>query len=193
MTIKVKMIFACSYNKQTEEHAFGNKGKLPWSFLKQDMEIYKEYTKNSILIMGSKTFESLPKKHRDLVHIVISRKHKSDCRLIVNKSNEMSDYISDTTAGAITFAKELITENQYENINEICLIGGAGLLHDNRFLVDEICISEIVTHKPLDYDVTINVKDMFEGKIATTHEKIEIENHKEVSTINKYILTNEEL
>ena len=57
-------------------HGIGCKGKLPWD-IKGDLKFFKEITKTSPLIMGRKTWESLPVKplpNRE--NIVISKKNK---------------------------------------------------------------------------------------------------------------------
>ena len=57
-------------------HGIGYKGKLPWD-IKGDLKFFKEITKTSPLIMGRKTWESLPVKplpNRE--NIVVSRKTK---------------------------------------------------------------------------------------------------------------------
>lgn len=54
-------------------HGIGFEGKLPWS-IKGDLKFFKDRTKNSPLIMGRKTWDSLPVKplpNRE--NIVLSR------------------------------------------------------------------------------------------------------------------------
>jgi len=52
--------------------AAGNKGEiglggfLPWGKIKEDMTHFKEKTLNSCVIMGRKTFESIPPNFRPL-------------------------------------------------------------------------------------------------------------------------------
>jgi len=70
-------------------HGIGYKGKLPWD-IKGDLNFFKEITKNSPLIMGRKTWESLPVKplpNRE--NIVISRNSK------VNSLQKALDYCWD--------------------------------------------------------------------------------------------------
>lgn len=43
----------------------GSGGKIPWR-LKTDMEHFKKTTKGQVVVMGRKTFESIPQKHRPL-------------------------------------------------------------------------------------------------------------------------------
>lgn len=58
----------------TQNRVIGDKGKLLWN-LKEDMQLFKELTTNNIVIMGRKTWESIPLKFRPLPNrknIVIS-------------------------------------------------------------------------------------------------------------------------
>ncbi len=64
-------IIACCDSK----YGIAREGKIPWSF-KEDMELFKEITKDSVIIMGRKTWDSLPKKPLPNRHnIVISSKN----------------------------------------------------------------------------------------------------------------------
>ena len=51
----IKLIIATGAN-----YEIGQNGKLPWGYIKEDMEYFKEKTKGSIVVMGRKTYESLP-------------------------------------------------------------------------------------------------------------------------------------
>jgi dihydrofolate reductase len=57
-----------------ENGVIGNKGKIPW-YLPEDFKHFKKTTENQVVIMGRKTYESLPEKVRPLpnrVNIVVS-------------------------------------------------------------------------------------------------------------------------
>lgn len=66
----MKAIVAMAKNR-----AIGKDGKLPWSTIKKDFGWFKEFTINKILVVGSKTFDTLPPlKNRNV--IVLSSKYK---------------------------------------------------------------------------------------------------------------------
>lgn len=68
--MKITLVAAVSQN-----NIIGKDGNLPWH-IKEDMERFKELTLNHTVIMGRKTYESLPNKFRPLPerkNIVISR------------------------------------------------------------------------------------------------------------------------
>lgn len=60
----------------------GNNGSLPWPKNKMDMDFFKSKTTENIVIMGRKTWESIPEKFRPLpnrINIIISRTaHKNE-------------------------------------------------------------------------------------------------------------------
>lgn len=59
----------------TQNRVVGSNGALPW-YLPEDMKLFKELTSGQTVIMGRKTYESLPAKFRPLPNrhnIVISR------------------------------------------------------------------------------------------------------------------------
>jgi dihydrofolate reductase len=55
-----------------KNRVIGVDNKLPWN-IPEDLQFFKEKTKGKILLMGRKTFESLPKPLPGRLHIVITR------------------------------------------------------------------------------------------------------------------------
>lgn len=58
-----------------ECRGIGKNGELPWH-LKADMEHFKKVTKDKVVVMGHRTYNSLPEKYRPLperVNIILSR------------------------------------------------------------------------------------------------------------------------
>lgn len=77
----VKLIVATSQN-----NVIGVGDKLPWN-IPAEMAHFKRETKGSIVLMGRKTWESIPKKYRPLVdrtNVVISRQKN-----IIKGSNDV--------------------------------------------------------------------------------------------------------
>jgi dihydrofolate reductase len=56
----------------TRNRVIGKDNKLPWR-LPEDLKFFKSKTQGKILIMGRKTFESLPDHLPERFHIVVSR------------------------------------------------------------------------------------------------------------------------
>lgn len=72
MERSISIVVAVSLN-----NAIGYGGKLPWDNLSADMKRFKELTMGHAVIMGRKTWESLPPRFRPLPgrhNIIISRK-----------------------------------------------------------------------------------------------------------------------
>jgi dihydrofolate reductase len=70
--MKLGLIFARSLNG-----VIGFQGKIPWS-LPEDMARFKQITENTTVIMGRKTWESLPEKFKPLPNrknIVLSKQN----------------------------------------------------------------------------------------------------------------------
>ena len=60
---------------KSKNNVIGNKGKLPWN-ISEDLKRFKELTTDNVVIMGRKTYESLPDKSKPLpnrINIIISR------------------------------------------------------------------------------------------------------------------------
>ena len=64
----------------TKERVIGKNNNLPWH-IPEDLKTFKEITHNTTVIMGRKTYESIPAKFRPLPNrnnIVISRSFKDE-------------------------------------------------------------------------------------------------------------------
>ena len=55
----INSILACDNNG-----GIGYKDKLPWPYLKDDMEKFVSLTKNNIIVMGYNTFKSIRSKRK---------------------------------------------------------------------------------------------------------------------------------
>ena len=66
------MIYACD-----ENNAIGKDGDLPWR-QSTDLQHFKSITSGGTIVMGRKTWESLPGKLPDRRHIVLTRGSRSD-------------------------------------------------------------------------------------------------------------------
>ena len=93
----------------------GRDGKLPWR-LKSDLAIFRAETMGKPVIMGRKTWDSLPK--RPLVgrtNIVLSRDGRFEPKTAV---------VCEDFADALAMARETAQE---DGVGEYCVIGGASL------------------------------------------------------------------
>ena len=70
------MIFACDLNG-----AIGKDGDLPWR-QSSDLQHFKRITMSKTMVMGRKTWESLPGKLPGRRHIVLSRTPRDDVEIM---------------------------------------------------------------------------------------------------------------
>ena len=70
------MIFACDMN-----NAIGKNGDLPWR-QSTDLQHFKQITLGGTIVMGRKTWESLPGKLPDREHLVMTRTNRDDVETI---------------------------------------------------------------------------------------------------------------
>ncbi|KAG0683357.1 ribosome assembly [Pichia californica] len=148
------------------EFGIGYKGQLPWS-LKQEMKYFRKLTtttidptKKNAVIMGRKTYHSIPPKFRPLknrINIVLTRN-------VEQLSEEMKDEL-DTNHELLRISNSLpdILDNlkTTDNIEEIFIIGGAEvynqLMCDNHDIIDSIYLTEIENDKKLEMDAFFNL------------------------------------
>ena len=94
---------------------FGKAGALPWR-LKSDLRMFKELTLGKPIIMGRKTWDSLPiKPLPGRTNIVLSRDGSFEPQRAL---------VCETLTEAIQIAREQADEDGAE---EVCVIGGAAV------------------------------------------------------------------
>ena len=93
----------------------GRDGGLPWR-LSSDLKLFKRLTFGKPVIMGRRTWASLPKRPLPgRLNLVLSRDHAFEADEAV---------ICETFAEAIEIAREQAAE---DGVDEVCVIGGAAL------------------------------------------------------------------
>ena len=122
---------ACSENR-----VIGTQGGLPWE-LPEDMKFFRDQTKNHVMIMGRKTFDSfggkpLPNRY----HIVITRDPSS----LKYQANEKSPvHVVKSVEEAVQFAKGLTSQWG----DEVFIIGGGEIYKQTMSIVDKIFLTVI--------------------------------------------------
>ena len=138
------------------EYGLAKNGEIPWSFA-EDLKFFYRKTKNNIVIMGRRTFESLSAPLKNRANYVISKKlardETADFERLTSKEegNEVptpNTLISKNFKNVFIFdSLENALENiaQQKNAPEIWLIGGAELFHYalERQLIDEAYITQV--------------------------------------------------
>ncbi|MBI4009661.1 MAG: dihydrofolate reductase [Candidatus Aenigmarchaeota archaeon] len=116
----------------SENNVIGKDGKIPWN-IKEDLQRFRKLTLNNPVIMGRKTYESLPVKPlKDRINIVLTRqKDFNPPGIIVKKSLE----------DAIEFCK---------NYDKVFIIGGQAVFEDGLKIADTLELTRV--HKNYDGD-----------------------------------------
>jgi thymidylate synthase/dihydrofolate reductase len=159
--MKLNLIFAI-----TPEKLFGINNHLPWDKCKEDMDNFKSITtdifNNSYIVMGRKTFESLPNKLTDRINVVISKTLKitnevisktlEGCNVVISKTLEGCNVVISKTLEnkydlLFNSFDEFIKSIPYDNNAKIFVIGGKSLIEEclskYKNIIDNIYISII--------------------------------------------------
>lgn len=105
----------------------GKHGDLPWPKNSDDLQWFKETTQDSVVVMGRKTWESLPVKPLpNRTNVVVSNTIKQNNEIEVIKSD--------------IYKSRLVTINYTDNV---WIIGGAKLLEDSLNIIDELWLNNV--------------------------------------------------
>jgi dihydrofolate reductase len=63
----------CLIAAVADNRVIGYRGNIPWPKLPGDMKRFVDFTKDQVVIMGRKTYESIGKRLKDRTNIVVSR------------------------------------------------------------------------------------------------------------------------
>lgn len=123
----------------SENQVIGNGNKLPWS-LPEDMKWFRYVTMGKPVIMGRKTYESLPAPLKNRYHIIITR----------DKS-----YMVDPAIGQVVNSLPHAIDTgkmcaETMGVNEVVIIGGEQIYNQSISLLDRVYVT--VIHKKFDGD-----------------------------------------
>jgi dihydrofolate reductase len=113
----------------TEQRIIGNNGKLPWH-IPEDLKLFKKITEGNTVLMGRKTYNSLPDTKRPLPkrnNIVISK--------------NINPYLDFRTMFCYNIGEGLKTAENYEKPTFV--IGGASIYEQTLPIADKLYISHI--------------------------------------------------
>jgi dihydrofolate reductase len=100
----------------SENGVIGNDDKIPWN-IKEDLTHFKNVTENHVVVMGMKTFLTLPKKPlKNRINIVLTREKKTEYAKYMALHNDV--YIL-----TLSDAVELLDDFHKEK--KIFIIGGS--------------------------------------------------------------------
>mgnify|MGYP000109057486 FL=1 len=128
----INIIAAIGKNRE-----LGAKNKLLWHIPK-DMAHFKKLTLDQVVIMGRKTYQSLPKKYQplpDRINIVVTRKNPNTIFLRSKQDGKTPLFFFSALQEAIDEAKKFK--------KEIFIIGGASLYQQAINLTDRLYLTLI--------------------------------------------------
>ena len=73
---------------KSKNNVIGNKGRIPW-YIPNDLKRFKKLTTDKVVIMGRKTFDSLPEEYKPLpnrINIILSKdeSYQPSCCMVLN-------------------------------------------------------------------------------------------------------------
>jgi dihydrofolate reductase len=146
----------------------GKDGTLPWR-LKSDMAIFKAVTLGKPVIMGRKTWESLPAKPlKGRTNIVLTRDGSFEPKGAV---------VCETFSEAVQIGREQAEE---DGVDEVCVIGGASLFELALERARRLYLTEVEAE--VEGDVVLKPFD--EGRWREVHRE-----HHPASDVDQYPFT----
>lgn len=114
----------------SRNRVIGKDGKLPWH-IPEDLKFFKKMTQGKVMIMGRKTFESLPGQLPNRHHIVVSR------NTFVSDESDV-DFVH-----SIEEALEKATRLSRKYGDEVFIVGGGEIYKQTMGLVSKIYLTVI--------------------------------------------------
>ncbi len=136
---------------RAQNGVIGHKGKLPWH-LPADLRHFKQLTKGRPMIMGRKTFESLPGILEGRRHIVITRDTQWE-------SDEDIVEVAHSPKEALKLA----------NAGHVCIIGGAEIYALFLDMADRVELTEILAEPQGDTSMPAFPEKDWEEVARETH------------------------
>ncbi|ESQ74099.1 dihydrofolate reductase [Asticcacaulis sp. AC402] len=121
-----------------ENNAIGKAGGLPWR-LRSDMKLFKDITLGKPILMGSNTWDSLPKKPLPgRLNLVLSRDLKFEAE---------GGVVCETLFEALDIGREHAAD---DGAGEVCVIGGANVYAQTLPRADRLYVTHV--HATVDGD-----------------------------------------
>lgn len=151
----MSIIIICAMTKKGR--VIGKGSRLPWD-IPEEMERFRAFTKGQVVVMGRKTWESLPEGRKPLpgrINVVISSTLKQ------GKGFHVFPTLEEGIAKAKEFGKD------------VYIIGGSGIFREGIRLADKMYLSFV--KKEYDGDVFFPEFDEREWRIAGKEDHREFE------------------
>lgn len=165
--VRLALVVAMSDNG-----VIGRDGGLPWH-LRSDLKRFKEITQFKPIIMGSTTWDSLPKKPLPgRLNIVLSRDMRMEAE---------GGVVCHTLFEALDIAREHAAD---DGADEICVIGGANIYEQTLPKADRIYVSHV--HADVEGDAHFPVIDAAVWQVTSEESFAKTENDDHDFTLKIY-------
>ena len=155
----------------THNFGIGYQGNIPWD-IPEDLTRFKELTQGNVVVMGRKTWESLPEKQRPLKHrfnIVITSNFEVLEETLVPDTKSCGDCEGDTEQAEsdVMFASmeramfEIQMRQRYSNV---FIIGGSSLYEHFLPLADTVYLT--LVNKRVECDTFFPMKHLHKFQIS---------------------------
>lgn len=116
------------------DHGIGKDKQLPWH-ISSDLRRFKKLTMGHYIIMGRKTFESIPRQLPGRKMLILSKRadYKSESGIVLNSIDD-----------AVRYAEE-------QGESEVFIIGGGEIFEQSIIFADRMYLS--IIHSYIDADV----------------------------------------
>lgn len=143
-----------------KNYGIGSKGDL-LAHIPEDMKNFKKITTNNIVIMGRKTWDSLPNKPlQNRINIVIT-----------SYANPQYSYSNNTVFCNMDFVKSFLSSNKFLRFyNNVYIIGGGKIYKELLPFCEQVYITKIL-HEYEDVDTYFpNIDNMPEWEMTSESE-----------------------
>ena len=143
------------------EYAFGLKDGLPWGHIKRDMQNFAKHTKDTILIMGAKTFmsfnEPLPGRKSIVVQDMNRPLATAKNGFFADAYISMTEFIGFLGGDIMTGATSYGSSIAFSHGLKYSVIGGKGILETAQPYADRIVQTSIQKKHRVNSDVTLDM------------------------------------
>jgi dihydrofolate reductase len=165
--VRLALVVAMSDNG-----VIGRDGGLPWH-LRSDLKRFKEITQFKPIIMGSTTWDSLPKKPLPgRLNLVLSRDPRMEAE---------GGIICSSLMEALDIAREHAAD---DGADEICVIGGANVYEQTLAKADRLYVSHV--HADVEGDAHFPVIDPAVWQVTSEESFAKTENDDHDFTLRVY-------
>ena len=122
----------CAIVAMDENRVIGHEGKLPWH-IPEDMKYFRDTTSGHPVIMGRKTFDSLPERFKPLpgrLNVVLTR-----------NPSALADYPEVIVYDGINKFEEALTAGRFAMYPSLWIIGGSEIYAQTQHLWDEVYLT----------------------------------------------------